>query len=454
MSASFSTDEVLRATQALGHSLRSMQFAGISTDTRHLTPGHLFVALKGERFDAHDFVAEASAKGAAGVIVERIIPGLEGPVFQVQNSLRALGQLALWHREKFQIPVGAVTGSNGKTTTKELVASILATRGAALKTMGNLNNEIGVPLTLFELGPHHKTAIIEMGMNHTGEIERMTAMAKPDAGLITVVQPAHLEGVGSIEGVARAKTELFRGLAADGVAVVNLDDERIVQHSASLTCRRLTFGRDSAADVRLCEVKPLGLEGQYLAVEFQKVRHHVRLSLLGTHNALNATGAFALGVALGIVPEQCAAGLANTRGFSQRLEVKTSTVGATVIDDCYNANPESMKAALETLIQLADRKRSIAVLGDMRELGAAEAEGHLSVLREAQRVDVIFCVGDLMKTATRNNRKAQMFETIEALNLALKNELKKDDVVLVKASRGMHLERVVAALTSEVESQH
>jgi UDP-N-acetylmuramoyl-tripeptide--D-alanyl-D-alanine ligase len=437
---------------------QEISFIGVSTDTRSVVPGNLFVALKGERFDAHDFVLDAAKRGATGLIVERDI---SLPVefqnviqFRVTDSLKALGQLAQFHRNRFKIPIGAVTGSNGKTTTKELIACILETRGAALKTFGNLNNEIGVPLTLFGLNETHQTAIVEMGMNHFGEIDRLAHMAIPDAGLITIVQPAHLEGVGSLDGVAIAKTELFRALRPDSTAVINLDDERIVERSQNLKCKQLTFGRSKAADVRLISTEFKGVQGQHIILSYAGSQYSYSLCLLGAHNAMNSVAAFSLCLALGFTPVECVKGLESARAHARRLELKKARNGATVIDDCYNANPESMLAAIATLKELSQNKRAILVLGDMRELGAAQSQGHETVMQAAQVIDVIFVVGSVMQVAAKPYAKVRHFDDVDSLNKALHQELKTNDIVLVKASRGMRLERVVSALTGEEEGSH
>ncbi len=457
MTVRFSPEEVVAATRA--HQARkgtATTFTGVCTDTRNITPGCLFVALKGERFDAHDFLAQAIAGGAAGLVVEDVtrLPPRSVPfVFVVTDSLVALGRLARAHRERFTLPVVAVTGSNGKTTTKELVGSILATRGPALKTQGNLNNEIGVPLTLFNLDETHVAAVIEMGMNHAGEIARLTAIAKPDAGLITIVQPAHLEGLGSIEGVAAAKAELFHGLAPTATAVINVDDARIVLQAGDVTAKKLTWGRAAGADVRLVAVEPRGRDGLSLRIAFRGAEYAVALNLVGDHNANNATGAFALALSIGYSPEECVKGLEAAHAHSRRLQILDAPNGVTVVDDCYNANPASMTAALQTVAQLAKNGRSVAVLGDMLELGAGEEKEHTDMgVTAATHAALIAFFGPRMKHAHAEAAKAlgeraRHFEDVPALVAWLTQELKPNDTVLVKGSRGMKLERVVEALT-------
>jgi len=458
MAVRFSEDQVLKATGA--HKVQSgavASYTSVSTDTRTLTQGALFVALQGERFDAHEFLKDAVARGAAGALVKegRKLPPVprDFGVFAVPDTLAGLGALARFHRARFKIPVGAVTGSNGKTTVKEMAGAILATRGPALKTEGNLNNEVGVPLTLFRLEPSHVAAAIEMGMNRKGEIARLTAVAQPDAGVITVVQPAHLEGLGSIEGVAAAKGELFHGLSPHGIAVVNLDDPLIVAQAKAAGRKQMTFGRAPNADVKLFSVAARGREGLFLEIDHQGRRHPVKLAFVGEHNALNAAAAFALGRALGYSAEECVMGLQGARPHSRRLNVVAAPGGVTVLDDCYNANPASMRAALDTLVELAKGGRAVAVLGDMLELGegSARQHGELGALA-AEKAALLALFGPTSAQGHARARaalgdRAAHFTEVEPLVAWLKPRLREGDVVLVKASRGMKLERVVEALT-------
>jgi UDP-N-acetylmuramoyl-tripeptide--D-alanyl-D-alanine ligase len=453
VTASFSDADVLSATGAARSGpVPGAAFPAVCTDSRALVPGCLFVALRGERFDAHDFLPAAVEGGAAGVVVEqgRAVP--EGvAAYAVKDTLAALGSLARHHRRRFQLPLGAVGGSNGKTTTKEMVAAILGTRGPALKTEGNLNNEVGLPLTLFRLSSEHVAGVVELGMNRAGEMTRLALAAEPDAAVITVVQPEHLEGLGSLEGVAAAEGELFRALPAHATAVVNLDDPLVVAQAACVQ-KRLTFGRASAADVRLAKVESHGRAGLTAHVEVGGTAWPVRLHFLGEHNAQNATAAFALGLALGYRPEECRAGLEAARPYARRLNVVDAPGGVTVIDDCYNANPASMAAALDVLDELAPGGRAFAVLGDMLELGQSEREDHVALGKLAgKKADVLAffgprsadgCAADV--TGVRRH-----FTEVEPLVRWLRGLLQPGDVVLVKGSRGMRLERVVAALAGQ-----
>jgi UDP-N-acetylmuramoyl-tripeptide--D-alanyl-D-alanine ligase len=455
----FTHDEVLAATGAHPLGASAVPFEGVSTDSRTLPPGSLFVALRGERFDGHQFLTQVAAQGARGAVVQRGHPRPQVPenftLYEVFDTLIALGALARWHRRRFRIPVGAVGGSNGKTTTKEMVGSILAVRGPALKTEGNLNNEVGLPLTLLRLAPEHVSAVVEMGMNHSGEMGRLCAIAEPDAALLTTIQPEHLEGLGSLEGVAAAEGELFAGLGATATAVINLDDAQVVGQGGRARGRRLTFGRAPEAEVRLIDSRARGRNGLELTVAAEGRHWPLALVLVGDHNALNATGAFALGLALGYRPEECVAGLAAARPYARRLNVSEAPGGWTVLDDCYNANPASMAAALQTAQSLAAGGRVVAVLGDMLELGPDELREHAALgAKVAQVASLAAFFGPRSSQAMAPARgiEAAHFEAIEPLWEWLLPRLRHGDVVLVKGSRGMRLERVVEKLTGVAAS--
>ena len=449
----FTHTEVLEATGATLRGTPPPELEGVSTDSRTLTPGALFIALRGERFDAHAFLADVAARGAAGAVIQAGHPRSavpEGfPLYEVSDTLAALGGLGRFHRRRFRRPLGAVGGSNGKTTTKEMVGAILAVRGPALKTEGNLNNEVGLPLTLLRLRPEHVAAVVELGMNHAGEMTRLTSVAEPDAALITTIQPEHLEGLGSLQGVADAEGELFTGLGERATAVVNLDDAHVRAQGARARGPRIGFGRSAGAEVRLLGATPRGRSGLALVVETGGRRWPVSLGFVGEHNALNAAGAFALATALGYRPEECVQGLEAARPYARRLNV-VEAGGWTVVDDCYNANPASMAAALATARTLAGTGRVVAVLGDMLELGAGEQEEH-RVLGE--RVSQVAGLAAFLgprsawtAEAARGVESAHFLE-VDPLWDWLRPRLRPGDLVLVKGSRGMRLERMVEKLT-------
>jgi UDP-N-acetylmuramoyl-tripeptide--D-alanyl-D-alanine ligase len=456
MARQFSEQEVLDATAGqTAEPDPSRAYEGVATDTRKSCRGCLFVALKGERFDAHQFLAQAAAQGAAGALVQRGQKRPELPagfaIYEVEDTLAGLGALARFHRLRFGLPLAAITGSNGKTTAKEMTHAILATRGPALKSEGNLNNEVGLPLTLLRLERNHVAVVVEMGMNHPGEIGRLTEIARPDAGLITAIQSAHLLGLGSVEGIAAAKGELFRNLPGSATAVVNLDDLLVVEQARLLSSKRITFGRAKGADVRLLRVETRGTAGLSAALEFQGREYTVRLAFVGEHNAQNAAAAFALASALGYLPEECVRGLEAARPQVHRLNLLAAPAGITILDDSYNANPSSMAAALQTLRSLAGRGRAVAVLGDMLELGPAEAREHRSIGELASRSAQVVAFfgprfGEGHRTAAALGSNAAHFEELEGLLDWLRPRLREGDFVLVKGSRGMRLERVVQQL--------
>jgi len=453
--AAFTPAEVVEAASAdVVAPPSAASFASVSTDSRTLEPGALFVALQGARFDGHGFLGAAAARGAAGAVVRRgqRLSGCPAGfgLFAVQDTLRALGALARAHRRRFRIPLGAIGGSNGKTTTKEMAGSILEAAGPALRTQGNLNNEVGLPLTLLRLTPSHRAAVVELGMNAPGEMARLTAIAEPGAGLLTTVQAEHTEFLGSVEGVARAEGELFRGLAPGATAVVNLDEPLVVQQARDTRARWLTFGRSPSADVQLVGARSLGAAGQEVEVRVDGHIHSVRLAFLGPHNALNATGAWALALALGFSAETCLSGLAAARPMAHRLTLVPAAGGLPVLDDSYNANPASMAAALETARGLAAEGRVVAVLGDMLELGEAEVDEHARLAERAARLaDVRAFLGPrhLATASSVEAGEVARFVDADALWVWLAPRLRPGDVVLVKGSRGMHMERLVERLT-------
>jgi UDP-N-acetylmuramoyl-tripeptide--D-alanyl-D-alanine ligase len=472
----FTAADVAKATGATAPAGAPEAFPAVSTDTRSIPPGALFVALKGERFDAHAFLGEAKAKGALAAVVRKGTPAAAGlPLFEVDDTLRALGALAALHRRRFAIPVAAVAGSNGKTTTKEMLAAILRARGPALATEGNLNNEVGVPLTVLRMAPEHGAAVVELGMSAPGELARLTAITRPDAGVVTLVAAEHLEFLKNLDGVAEAEGELFRGLLPGSVAVVNADDPRCVAQAerAASGVKKIFFGRSFLADVRLLRVVPLGMEGMRIFLEgeewevgadrivggskLQRRPVEVRLGFVGEHNAMNAAAAAAVARALSFSFEEISRGLSSARPYSHRSRVVPGAGGITILDDCYNASPASMEAALATLASLVagGKGRAVAVLGDMLELGTAEEEEHRKLGRKALRcVELAAFFGPRSSLtfeefrSSSSSSSSACFTEVEPLLAWLRPKLAPGDVVLVKGSRGMKLERVVDALAA------
>jgi UDP-N-acetylmuramoyl-tripeptide--D-alanyl-D-alanine ligase len=438
-------------------------FSGVSTDSRATMPGDLFVALMGDKFDGHDFVAEVVAKGAVAAIVHRdwkaANPQAAIPLIRVANTRLALGNLAAFWRRRFAIPLVAVTGSNGKTTVKEMIASILrhVTSGSGesrqpgqvegpdqvLATEGNLNNDIGVPLTLLRLREHHKYAVIEMGMNHAGEIAYLTSLAKPSVALITNAGTAHVEALGSVEAVARAKGEIFEGLDQQGIAVINAGDLHASLWRGLAGNRKvMDFGlQERAAVTARYEPGPFGSRVALLLLNGTRA---VELQVPGEHNVENAAAAAAVAVAMGVGAEAITFGLNAFTGVKGRMQKKQGLHGSTLIDDTYNANPDSVRAALAVLARAAGRK--IFVLGDMGELGAAarDLHGRIGVEARAAGVDTLVAMGEFSTySVAAFGTGARHFEKIEELVAEVEGLLAPGDTMLIKGSRFMQMERVV-----------
>lgn len=424
------------------------EFLGVSTDTRSIARGDLFVALVGPRFDGHAFLKEAAAKGAVGALVSQAVAG-ELPTVQVADTRLALGRLAAHWRNQFAIPLVAVTGSNGKTTVKNMIAAILGETGKGLATQGNLNNDIGVPLTLLRLRADDRYAVIEMGMNHPGEIDYLARLARPTIALINNAAAAHLAGLGSVEAVARAKGEIYAGLDADGIAIVNADDAYAdLWRDLAAPHQVLSFGLDRPADVSADY--ELEADGSTIHLRTPQGGISMRLSLLGRHNVMNALAASSAALAAGASLADIQAGLEKLKSVSGRLEVKRGARGARVLDDTYNANPGSLAAGVEVL-KAATGER-LLVLGDMGELGEAARDIHrrVGLLAKSLGIERLYAVGELTKEAVDAfGPGAQHFASHEALIEGVRACLRADMTVLVKGSRLMKMERVVAGITED-----
>ncbi len=426
-------------------------FLGVSTDTRKLEAGQLFVALRGPRFDGHKFLQEAADRGAAAALVSTASDVAISQV-RVPDTLRALGELAADWRRRFDIPVIGITGSFGKTTIKEMVAAILSRRGPLLVTRGNLNNEIGVPLTLFGLAGHHQSAVIEMGANHAREIARLCAIAAPDIGLVTTAGACHLEGFGSLEGVARAKGEMFESLAADGVAVINADDSYAALWRQLASGRRIvTFGFGPGSDFTARNVRQTAADEISFVLVCRAGEADVRLALAGRHNVMNALAAAAAAAQVGADLEQMVQGFGAVAPVSGRMQLLRNCAGGRLIDDSYNASPRAVRAAIEYLCELPGRPW--AVLGDMGELGDEGPRLHAEVGRYAREAGVerLFAIGRLSEqTVAAFGAGAQLFHDAASLGAAVREDLGPDINVLVKGSRMMRMEQVVEALAESV----
>ncbi len=432
------------------------RFTGVSTNSQTVEAGNLFVALRGERFDAHDFLHDVAARGAAAVVVERVPDGFALPALVVPDTRHALGQIAHAWRSRFDIPVIGVTGSNGKTTVKEMIASILETAFGAdqvLATRGNLNNEIGVPLTLFRLDAQHRAAVIEMGMNHPGEIARLAEIAAPTVGLVNNAQREHQEFMASVAAVAEENGAVIRALAGDGCAVFPADDDYApLWHGYAGARRKITFGLGGDAAVA-CEWQPLDF-GSQLSIDAQGMRFDVSLSAAGLHNVRNALAACAAAIAIGIDVRSIVRGLERFAPVAGRLQKKQATNGATVIDDTYNANPDSVRAAIDVLAAAPSPR--LLVLGDMGEVGSEGVAFHeeIGAYARDRQIDQIFTLGTLARHASLAfGSAARHFDDMDQLNDEVARA-PSGASVLVKGSRFMKMERVVQRLTGAQAGGH
>nr|WP_082708638.1 UDP-N-acetylmuramoyl-tripeptide--D-alanyl-D-alanine ligase [Thiobacillus denitrificans] len=419
----------------------------VSTDSRSVQPGDLFIALRGEKFDGGRFAAQALEQGAAGVVLDAAqAPGMTAAI-RVDDTRLALGRLAAAWRRCFAIPVVAVTGSNGKTTVKEMLAAILRVEAgsddAVLATEGNLNNDIGLPLMLLRLRQTHQFAVLEMGMNHAGEIDYLTRLARPDVAVLNNAMTAHIGFLGSVEAIARAKGEIFNGLSDAGIAVFNADDAHAgLWRDANARRSVIDFGLRQPAAVR-GQYRP-GTFGSALTLTLPNACLDIALQVPGEHNVMNALAAATAAFALDVSLRSIDAGLSGFSGVKGRLQRKPALHGSTFIDDTYNANPDSVKAALAVLAQQPGRK--VLVLGDMGELGddAAALHAQIGLAARAAGVDKLLALGELTReTVGAFGAGAMYFERIQELLAELENELAPDTTVLVKGSRFMQMERVV-----------
>ena len=414
-------------------------------DNREIQEGDAFFAIRGERFDGNDFMEDALQKGASVCVGQRIFEPACGAVIQTEDTVIAMGRLARDYRMKFSHPVVAVTGSVGKTTTKDMIACALSSTLSVHKTPENFNNEIGLPLTVFDLTETHQAAVLEMGMNHKGELSRLTGIARPNVAVITNIGLSHIENLGSQENILAAKLEILEGLMPDGVAVLNADDPFLWGRRESLPCPVIWYGLENPAS----DVKGV-VQGENLMVG-DTVIH---MPVPGVHNMLNATCAMAVAKHLGISPSDAAAGIETFRPAGNRQNILTTPQGALLFSDCYNASPAAVKASLGVLAGL-ERTRKIAVLGDMFELGDYAQKAHYEIGEAAADtpVDILVAVGDLSRETANGARDAGMREDAvvsvtnnkEAIEW-LQANLTKDDAILVKGSHGMHMEEIVNTL--------
>ena len=420
---------------------------GVTTDSRAVQPGQLFIPLVGERFDGHAYISKALDGGAAGCLTARepetLLPGKL--YIQVADTRLALKALASWYRDKFDLPVVQVTGSAGKTTTKEMIASVLSQRYNTLRTEGNFNNDIGAPLTLLRLMPEHQAAVIETGMNHFGEIRYLGEMVRPDIAVITNVGDAHIENLGNTrQGILRAKCEIFENLTPEGIAVLNGDDELL--NTVTLPRTILRCGVGDGCGVRVTDIDDRGLEGVACTVTIKGEHYRLTTSAPGRYMIYPMAMAAAIGRRLGLTGEEIAAGVAAYTTVGSRMHLIRLPGERLVIDDCYNANPQSMAEGLRMLAASPAQHR-VAVLGDMGELGQLTAQAHRDMGALTRRLGLTaVAVGEKMHALTETDPQAQWFATVEEAMPAIRQLFTPGTAVLVKASHAMHFERIVKEL--------
>jgi UDP-N-acetylmuramoyl-tripeptide--D-alanyl-D-alanine ligase len=439
-------------------------FAGISIDSRNIHPHQLFICIRGERFDGHDFIAQAIEKKAAGIVLSELekIPaslasGKAGPPFiiRVEDTLKALQDFAHFYRKNLHVRVIGVTGTNGKTTTKEMIASVCGAKFKTLKTTGNLNNHIGLPLTLLELEPVHKIAVLEMGMSDLGEIARLAEIAEPNIGVITNISEAHLLRLKTIKNVQKAKGELFEALNERGTAIVNADDPLILELAQSLRARKITFGIENTADVRARDIRPRENDGFDFTVTLPENSFPVHLPSLGRCNIYNALAAIATGYSLGLTPEEILSGLSKLRLIAQRGEI-TQHGSLTIINDTYNANPQSMLEAIGVLHRYKCPGRKFFVMGDMLELSDSAQTAHALMGEKiaGKSIDYLVTVGSLAAFAGEKAREFGMEKdhvmtarSHEEATDYLVDNTQSGDCLIFKGSRGSAMEKVIQGLT-------
>lgn len=439
---------------------KKMEVLGVVIDSRQVESGYLFVAIPGEKVDGHKFIPDVFAKGAAAVLSEQQLEDPAGPYILVESTTKALRDLAEYYRKSLDIKVVGITGSVGKTSTKEMIASVLSEKYRVLKTEGNYNNEIGLPLTIFKIRAEHEVAVLEMGISEFGEMHRLATMANPDICVITNIGLCHLENLKTRDGILKAKTESFAHLKKDGIAILNGDDDKLstirqvgdkepVFYGME---EKMEYREDAKKSVYATGVENLGLYGMQARIHTPEGERDVRIPIPGEHNVYNALAATAVGLSLGLSLDQISSGILKAKTIGGRTNL-LNTGSMTVIDDCYNANPVSMKASIDVLATAEGRK--IAVLGDMGELGENEKKLHYEVgeYLAKKEIDVLFCAGELSeeiaKAAQKESKTCEVyyFETRDALLEQLLPFLKKGDTVLVKASHFMEYPKIVKALT-------
>lgn len=430
-------------------------FAGITTDSRKIARDNLFIPLIGEKFDGHDYIEQSFNSGAAVCLTQKAISPKDGrTAVLVRDTSKALRDIAIWHRNKFDIPVVGVTGSVGKTSTKDMIACVLSKKYEILKTQGNFNNEIGLPLTLINLDAAHEAAVIEMGMSGFGEISRLTAIAQPQIAVITNIGVSHIEKLGSQQGILKAKLEILEGLRPGGLAVLNGDDPLLREQKGKLACKTVFFGMNGRPDYCAENYQSLGEAGTQFSITLNNIEYTVAIPVPGIHNVYNSLAAIAVGIELNIPMETIIDGIAAYSPGNMRQNIIAFN-GMKIINDAYNASPQSMQAAINVLEELSSKARGIAVLGDMLEMGSLSEELHYSVgcFIKDKKIDYLITVGSDSRNITKavadsDNKTIRLhhFKNNEdALDFIL-SIARQGDYILIKGSRGMKMEQIAEGI--------
>ncbi len=444
-----SLTEILKATGAETDFVGEIIFSGVTTDSRKITEGVLFVALKGEKFNGEDFASDAIKKGAAAVLVSRGAKNISGVVLKVDDTLTAYQQIAASWRSRFQIPVVAITGSSGKTTTKDLTAAVLSARGKVCKTVANFNNEIGVPMTLLELNETHTAAVVEIGMRGLHQIETLAQYVKPTIGIVINVNETHIEILGSIENIARAKAELVEAIPAGGTVILNADNKftSAMKKFAAPNVKILTYALENPADLTAENISVESGSTNF-TLKFGGESYDFEIPIIGRHNVSNALAAIATGLSVGLTIDEIKRGIASLVTTKMRFEVIRRD-GITIVNDAYNASPASMRAAIKTVAEVYEN-RKIAVLADMLELGDISEKAHREIGAELAKnnFDTLIVIGELGKFIADGARDAGLKNIFvegnhEAAAKKILTVMREGDVILFKASHGMHLEKII-----------
>lgn len=446
-------DEIIHACGAIPFNCGDIkQIAGITTDSRKIQKDEMFIALKGEKFDGHEY-AEAAVKSGAAVVMSHQKLNVDIPYLLVEDTLKALHNLAKYYKSKFNIPFIAVTGSSGKTTTKDMIASVLSEKYNVLKTEGNFNNAIGLPLTLFRLEKWHEICILEMGMNSLGEIEVLADIVRPDAGVISNVGTAHIEKLQSRENILKAKTEMFTYFNSDNTAVINGDND-MLQKLENKQYKIIRYGLEEYNHCRAVDIIEKGEAGIEFDVVYESKKEHYQIFLPGIHNVYNALSAICIAKMYGLSNYEINAGFEKFKPSKMRMEIFNGKLNTKIINDAYNANPDSMMAAINVLASMEAVGRRVCILGDMLELGDYVKEGHSQVGRFAaeNNIDIILAVGkmagEVIKGASLIGKNQQMYcyDNINDVINNLDGIIKSNDVILIKGSRCMYMENIVESL--------